>query len=160
MGHRQYRPAQPSYNNHTREKKEKKKDKRDTSSSDLEAARLRTSTHRQTAKKFLSSELSVSGFFSVGVPLVAIKYSAFRGSSSMYGGSCSIISIAMIPRDQTSTLAPYCFCLTTSGAIQYDVPTSVARLFFWSVNLAQNPKSAIVVVKDQSTTMLIFFAIP
>ena len=33
-------------------------------------------------------------------------------------------------------------CLTTSGAIQYGVPTIVARLDFWSVSFAQKPKSA------------------
>ena len=41
-----------------------------------------------------------------------------------------------------STLAPYSFCLTTSGAIQYGVPTIVARLDLVSVNLALKPKSA------------------
>jgi hypothetical protein len=48
----------------------------------------------------------------------------------------------MIPSDQMSTLGPYSFCLTTSGAIQYGVPTMVARLDFVSVSLAQKPKSA------------------
>lgn len=42
----------------------------------------------------------------------------FNGSSLRSGGSLSIISIAMIPRDQMSTLLPYSFCFTTSGAIQ------------------------------------------
>ena len=41
-----------------------------------------------------------------------------------------------------STLGPYSFCLTTSGAIQYGVPTIVARLFLVSVSFAQKPKSA------------------
>jgi hypothetical protein len=90
----------------------------------------------------LSSRLSTSGFLSIGVPFVAIRYSAFSGSSSRYGGSFSIISIAMMPSDQMSTFAPYSFCFTTSGAIQYGVPTIVARFDFWSVSFAQNPKSA------------------
>jgi len=65
-----------------------------------------------------------------------------RGSSFRYGGSDSINSIAMIPSDQMSTFGPYSRCLTTSGAIQYGVPTIVARLFLVSVSLAQKPKSA------------------
>ena len=123
-------------------------------------ARCLTSTHKQSARKPRSSALIESGFFNVGVPLVAIKYRALSGSSSRYGGSFSIISIVMIPNDHISTFGlnvyqlhvlkwyvsypyPYDFCFTTSGAIQYGVPTIVARLFFWSVNLAQKPKSAI-----------------
>src|SRR6185312_5161010 len=106
-------------------------------------ALLFTSTHKQTARKLLSSFDNFSGFFNVGVPFVAIRYSAFSGSSSRYGGSFSIISIAIMLNDQMSTLAPYSFCFTTSGAIQYGVPTIVARLFFWSVSLAQKPKSAV-----------------
>jgi hypothetical protein len=50
--------------------------------------------------------------------------------------------MAMIPSDQQSTFGPYSFCLTTSGAIQYGVPTIVARLFLVSVSFAQKPKSA------------------
>lgn len=73
---------------------------------------------------------------------MAMRYNALSGSSLRYGGSDSIISMAMIPNDQQSTLGPYSFCLTTSGAIQYGVPTIVARLLFDSVSLAQNPKSA------------------
>jgi len=57
----------------------------------------------------------------------------------------------MMPSDQMSTLAPYSFCLTTSGAIQYGVPTIVARLDFWSVSLAQKPKSA--AGKERSRTI-------
>ena len=41
-----------------------------------------------------------------------------RGFSFKYGGSPSIISIAIIPRDHISTLGPYCLRVTTSGAIQ------------------------------------------
>jgi hypothetical protein len=41
-----------------------------------------------------------------------------------------------------STFGPYSFCLTTSGAIQYGVPTIVARFDLLSVSLAQKPKSA------------------
>ena len=64
-------------------------------------------------------------------------------------------SIAMMPRDQISTLWLYSFCLTTSGAIQYGVPTIVARLFLSIVSLAQNPKSAVALLVfglDQCTT--------
>jgi len=100
--------------NSTKEKSQRQR----TSSNSFAVARLLTSTQRQTAKNPLSSLLNASGFFNVGVPFVAIKYNAFRGSSSRYGGSFSIISIAMIPKDQMSTFAPYSFCLTTSGAIQ------------------------------------------
>jgi len=105
-------------------------------------ARLRTSTQRQTLRKDLSSLLSFSGLFNRGVPFVAMRYNAFSGSSLRYGGSDSIISMAMMPSDQQSTFGPYSFCLTTSGAIQYGVPTMVARLLLASVSLAQNPKSA------------------
>src|ERR1700730_4828979 len=115
---------------------------RRTSSSSFAVALLLTSTHKHTLKKLFNSRLRASGFFSVGVPFVAIRYNAFNGSSSRYGGSFSIISIAIMPSDQMSTLAPYSFCLTTSGAIQYGVPTIVARFDFWSVSLAQKPKSA------------------
>jgi hypothetical protein len=105
-------------------------------------ARLFTSTQRQTDKNALSSLDNFSGFFRRGVPCVAIKYSALSGSSFRYGGSDSIISMAMMPNDQMSTFEPYSFCLTTSGAIQYGVPTIVARLLRCSVSLAQKPKSA------------------
>lgn len=37
----------------------------------------------------------------------------FIGFSLRYGGSPSTISMAMIPRDQTSTFGPYCFLVTT-----------------------------------------------
>lgn len=43
----------------------------------------------------------------VGVPWVAMRYSAFRGSSFKYGGSDSIISIAIISSDQMSSLEPW-----------------------------------------------------
>jgi hypothetical protein len=36
--------------------------------------------------------------------------------------------MAMMPRLQMSTLGPYSFRVTTSGAIQYGVPTIVVRL--------------------------------
>ena len=51
--------------------------------------------------------------------------------------------MAMIPKLQMSTLGPYSLRVTTSGAIQYGVPTIVARLDFWSVSFAQKPKSAV-----------------
>lgn len=117
--------------------------KKSLTSSSSALARLLTSTQRQTLKNCFNSLLSLFGFFSRGVPFVAIKNSAFSGSSLRYGGSDSIISIAMMPSDQMSTFGPYSFCLTTSGAIQYGVPTMVARLLLDSVNLAQKPKSAI-----------------
>ena len=104
-----------------------------------------TFTHRQRLRKFFSAGLIFSGCLSLGVPLVAIRYSALRGSSFRYGGSDSINSIAMIPSDHMSTLDPYSFCFTTSGAIQYGVPTMVARFAFVLVSLAQNPKSAVFV---------------
>lgn len=65
-----------------------------------------------------------------------------RGFSLRYGGSPSTISIAMMPRDQMSTFGPYAFLVTTSGAIQYGVPTMVLRLLCSGVIWAQKPKSA------------------
>src|SRR5271154_4750040 len=56
-------------------------------------ARLDTSTHRHTLRKCFSSRLNLFGFFSRGVPFVAIRNNALRGSSFRYGGSDSIISI-------------------------------------------------------------------
>lgn len=47
-----------------------------------------------------------------------------------------------MPRDQISTLGPYSFLETTSGAIQYGVPTIVVRLVDSSAIRAQKPKSA------------------
>jgi hypothetical protein len=50
----------------------------------------------------------------------------------------------MIPRLQTSTLGPYSLRVTTSGAIQYGVPTIVVRFAFAGSEIrAQNPKSAV-----------------
>src|SRR5947209_3929628 len=115
-------------------------------------ARLMTSTQRHTLRNAFSSRESLFGFFSLGVPLVAIRKRALSGSSFRYGGSDSIISMAMMPRDHISTLGPYSFCFTTSGAIQYGVPTMVARLFLDSVNLAQKPKSARETVSKWSLT--------
>lgn len=65
------------------------------------------------------------------------------GFSFRYGGSPSTISMAMMPRDQMSTLGPYALRVTTSGAIQYGVPTMVLRLLCSGVIWAQNPKSAV-----------------
>ena len=65
-----------------------------------------------------------------------------RGFSLRYGGSPSIISMAMMPSDQMSTRGPYCLRVTTSGAIQYGVPTIVERLLCSGDSCAQNPKSA------------------
>ena len=51
--------------------------------------------------------------------------------------------MAMMPRDQMSTLGPYSFRVTTSGAIQYGVPTMVVRFECAGSEIcAQNPKSA------------------
>lgn len=47
--------------------------KKSCSSNSLAVARLFTSTHRHTLKNALSSSESASGFFNVGVPLVAIR---------------------------------------------------------------------------------------
>ena len=48
----------------------------------------------------------------------------------------------MIPKLQMSTLGPYSLRVTTSGAIQYGVPTIVVRLALPSEICAQKPKSA------------------
>jgi hypothetical protein len=49
----------------------------------------------------------------------------------------------MMPKDQMSTFGPYSFRVTTSGAIQYGVPTIVVRFAeSGSAIRAQNPKSA------------------
>lgn len=48
----------------------------------------------------------------------------------------------MIPKLQISTLGPYSFLVTTSGAIQYGVPTIVVRFEFSPLIWAQKPKSA------------------
>ena len=50
--------------------------------------------------------------------------------------------IAMIPKLQISTLGPYSLRVTTSGAIQYGVPTIVVRFECASEICAQKPKSA------------------
>lgn len=42
-----------------------------------------------------------------------------------------------------STFGPYAFLVTTSGAIQYGVPTMVLRLLCSGVIWAQKPKSAV-----------------
>ena len=41
-----------------------------------------------------------------GLPFCAMSQSARRGASDMYGGSPSIISMAMMPRLQMSTFLP------------------------------------------------------
>ena len=51
--------------------------------------------------------------------------------------------MAIMPSDHMSTLGPYCFLVTTSGAIQYGVPTIVDLLFCSGVICAQKPKSAV-----------------
>lgn len=100
------------------------------------------STFNARCKKSRKTGVKLCSSLIVGVPFVAIKYSARRGDSVRYGGSPSIISIAIIPKLQMSTLRPYSFLVTTSGAIQYGVPTIVFRLLCESLIWAQNPKSA------------------
>lgn len=136
-----------------------------TCSSSLPDPRFSTSISKQRDRKARKTGDSFSGLWSSGVPLVAIKYRAYdknnifssytyiqehqsqrlltlRGFSLRYGGSPSTISIAMMPRDQMSTFGPYAFLVTTSGAIQYGVPTMVLRLLCSGVIWAQKPKSA------------------
>lgn len=49
----------------------------------------------------------------------------------------------MMPSDHMSTFGPYSFRVTTSGAIQYGVPTIVVLFAeVGSAILAQKPKSA------------------
>jgi hypothetical protein len=53
--------------------------------------------------------------------------------------------IAMIPRDHISAFGPYSVRVTTSGAIQYGLPTIVFRFVCASpVVSVQRPKSTIV----------------
>jgi hypothetical protein len=58
--------------------------------------------------------------------------------------------MAMMPRDQMSTFGPYSLRVTTSGAIQYGVPTIVVRFACAGSEIcAQNPKSAVgLLVKE------------
>lgn len=62
----------------------------------------------------------------------------------------------MIPRDQMSTFGPYAFRVTTSGAIQYGVPTIVLRLFCSGVIWAQKPKSAAEEGRGKSFSCLLY----
>ena len=51
--------------------------------------------------------------------------------------------MAMMPSDQMSTFGPYSLRVTTSGAIQYGVPTIVVRFACAGSEIcAQKPKSA------------------
>jgi hypothetical protein len=100
------------------------------------------STFNAKYKKSLNTGDSSCSFLIWGVPFVAINHRARKGDSVRYGGSPSIISMAMMPSDQMSTLRPYSLRVTTSGAIQYGVPTMVVRLFCVSLMVAQKPKSA------------------
>jgi hypothetical protein len=53
--------------------------------------------------------------------------------------------IAMIPRDHISAFGPYSVRVTTSGAIQYGLPTIVFRFVCARpATRAQRPKSTIV----------------
>lgn len=99
--------------------------------------RLSTSTSRQQLRKSLSGSDNLSHDLISGRPLAAIKYKARSGAWFKYGGWPSIISrksgddyavnafdvrenspIAIIPKLQISTFFPYCFRVTTSGALQ------------------------------------------
>ena len=54
-----------------------------------------------------------------------------------------IVHFNQLVNDKTwQTLGPYAFLVTTSGAIQYGVPTIVDLLLCSGVIWAQNPKSA------------------
>ena len=56
-----------------------------------------------------------------------------------------------MPKDQISTLGPYSLRVTTSGAIQYGVPTIVVRFECAGSEIcAQNPKSAVKAYARQS----------
>ena len=60
--------------------------------------------------------------------------------------------MAIIPNHQISTLGPYSLRVTTSGAIQYGVPTIVVRFECAGSEIcAQNPKSATKIKKNIST---------
>ncbi|KAI7341003.1 hypothetical protein KC340_g74 [Hortaea werneckii] len=83
-------------------------------------ARFSGSTLRAKCKKSLKTGVRLCSSLMAGVPLVAIRYKALSGLSVRYGGSPSIISMAMIPSDQMSIFRPYSFRVTTSGAIQYE----------------------------------------
>jgi len=62
---------------------------------------------------------------------------------SFLKGTNRDVPIAMIPKLQMSTLGPYSLRVTTSGAIQYGVPTIVVRLALVGSEIwAQKPKSA------------------
>ena len=52
--------------------------------------------------------------------------------------------IAMIPRDHMSAFGPYSVRVTTSGAIQYGLPTIVFRFVCAPSTSAQRPKSTTV----------------
>lgn len=69
--------------------------------------------------------------------LVEVRRLAFdhfwMGGPSVSGGGARQTGdapMAMMPRDQTSTFGPYSLRVTTSGAIQYGVPTMVVRFAF------------------------------
>ena len=119
------------------------KNPRLTRNRSLALARLSGSTLRAQYRKSLNTSDMFCSSLICGVPLVAMSHSARRGDSVRYGGSPSIISMAMMPSDQMSTFCPYSFRVTTSGAIQYGVPTIVVRLFCASLMVAQKPKSAV-----------------
>src|ERR1700733_6272258 len=60
----------------------------------------------------------------------------------------------MIPRLQMSTFRPYSLRVTTSGAIQYGVPTIVVRLLCDSLICAQKPKSVSLMLPSRESRTL------
>ena len=77
---------------------------------------------------------------------------SWMGRTERGGGNEGDVPMAMIPSDQMSTLGPYSFRVTTSGAIQYGVPTIVVRFdCAGSLICAQNPKSAVGGRGEQKT---------
>lgn len=58
-----------------------------TSNSSFAVALDATSTHKQTARNDLSSRDRASGFLSVGVPFVAMRYRACEGDELVMGGN-------------------------------------------------------------------------
>ena len=55
---------------------------------------------------------------------------------------CQKPEFIITPHNKKKTFVPYAFLVTTSGAIQYGVPTIVDLLLCSGVIWAQNPKSA------------------
>jgi hypothetical protein len=74
----------------------------------------------------------------------------------MQGDGRRYVPIAMIPSDHMSTLGPYSLRVTTSGAIQYGVPTIVVRLACAGSEIcAQKPKSANCQPSEEHTSDIV-----